>query len=86
MLGISLDCGLFHNPTYCPSITDEEYNELIDNYNEPNELKEVIRRIQTRINPGICRRIGRVLTCGLLKGGSKKHRKSKKNKTRCNRR
>ena len=25
-LGISLDCGLFLNPTYCPSITDEEYN------------------------------------------------------------
>lgn len=85
MLGINLDCGFFHNPTYCPSITDEEFNELIDNYDDQNELKEVIRRIQTRINPGICRRIGRVLTCGLLKGGSKKHRKNKKNKTRCNR-
>ncbi len=48
IIGVKLNCGLIGNPKNCISITQDEYSDIIKNFNNPN-LVTIIEDIQKRL-------------------------------------
>ncbi len=48
IIGVKLNCGLIGNPKNCISITEDEYREIIKNFNNPN-LVTIIEDMQKRL-------------------------------------
>lgn len=79
VLGVKGLCGAISNPNTCPSITQQEWIDVIKNMNNINGLVPIIQDIQCRLRPDFCTSLGRLL--GFIKGG-KKTRKNKKTNRR----
>jgi hypothetical protein len=79
VLGVKGLCGLISNPSTCPSVTQDEWNDVYNNMNDPPALIGIIQDIQCRLRPNFCTSLMRSLR--VIKGG-KKTRKNKKTNRR----
>jgi hypothetical protein len=82
IIGIRLACGYITDPRKCSYVTEEDWNEIIDNYKSTDELYHTIKRIQTRLEPGLCTNIGKTL--GLCGGKRKLNTRMNKLKNKRN--
>ena len=84
VLGIQGLCGIISNPSTCPSVTEDEWNDVIKNMHYPNKLIRIIQDIQCRLRPNFCTSIRRTLRLGGKKTrkNRKSNRKTRDNKTK----
>ncbi len=78
VLGVNGLCGAISNPNTCPSVTQQEWKDVIKNMSNIEGLVPIIQDIVCRLKPDFCTSIMRTLR---LKGG-KKTRKNKKTNNR----
>jgi len=79
VLGVKGLCGCISNPTTCPSVTKDEWEAVINNLNDNENLNSIIGDIKKRLEPQMCTSILRTLK---LKKGGRKTRKNKKTNNR----
>ena len=91
--GIQLSCGVLVKPENCTAVTQEQWNEFKDAYqNNSAILTEVIERIQTSLTPSCCMKgvyagistLRNCLPCGGTTKKTRKFAKKYKNRVRKN--